>query len=236
MRPLIGITTYAVDPGGRITLPHEYVAAVRRAGGLPVLVPPGDDDPAEVLERLDGLILAGGGDVDPSRYGADAAHDTVYGTDSARDAAELALVKHVLAERLPTFAICRGLQVVNVALGGTLHQHVPDVVGEQVAHRAPPREPTPHSVTLDDDATLTEIMGTAEVSTMSWHHQAIDRLADGFVVVARAPDGVIEAIAHPDHGELVAVQWHPELTAGDDPTQQALFDHLVARAAAGAGR
>lgn len=225
MAPLIGITTYAADSGGRVSLPRSYGDAVRRAGGHVVLLPPGAGEAAALVDRLDGVIVAGGGDLAPDRYGQPA-HEAVYGTSPERDDAELALVDVVLERRVPTLAICRGMQVLNVARGGTLHQHLPDVVGEDVPHRLPPREPVPHDVSVEASSQLGLVMGAAEVTTMSWHHQGVDRLGDGLTVVASAPDGVVEGLAVEDHPWCLVVQWHPELTAATDPTQQALFDGL----------
>jgi putative glutamine amidotransferase len=212
-----------------VNLPRKYVDAVRRAGGHPLLLAPGEPDLQGLVERFDALLLAGGGDVEPVIYGGEA-HPSIYGTDPERDADELALARIAVDSGLPTLAICRGMQVLNVALGGTLHEHLPDVVGETVAHRAPPREPVPHGVAVESGSLVARTMGACAITPMSWHHQAIDRLADGLGVVARAPDGVVEAVELDDHPWIVAVQWHPELTAASDPTQQALFDGLVAAA------
>jgi len=242
-RPLIGITTYPPDRDGRVELPQEYVHAVRRAGAEPVLVPPGTaDDPLDVdvvLDRLDGIVLAGGGDVDPGRYGG-AGHETVYALRPERDRDELALVAGLLERHLPTLAICRGAQVLNVALGGTLVSHLPDVVpgpdAGGVLHRLEPEEvrgratPVPHDVDVDAGSALAALLGAERVTPMSWHHQAVDQLGDGLRVVARAPDGVVEAVELDGHPEVAAVQWHPELTAAVDPTQQAMFDALARRA------
>lgn len=242
-RPLIGITTYPPSRGGRYVLPAEYVASVRRAGGEPVLLPPGTvDQPVDVgalLRRLDGVVLAGGGDLDPATYGG-AGHETIYALHPPRDRDELAMVHDLLEREAPTLAICRGSQVLNVALGGTLVTHLPDVVpdpdGGGVLHRIEPPEPqeiatpTPHEVTVEAGCHLAEVMAATVVTPMSWHHQSIDRLGDGLRVVARAPDGVIEATELAGHPWLLSVQWHPELTAADDPTQQRLFDALVVAA------
>ena len=243
-RPLIGITTYPPSPGGRYVLPQEYVASVRRAGGEPVLLPPGSSDqPADVttlLARLDGVVLAGGGDLDPATYGGDG-HETIYALHAGRDRDELSMCREILDRELPTLAICRGSQVLNVALGGTLLTHLPDVVpgpgAGGVLHRVEPPEPqaiaspTPHEVTVDAGCRLAEVLGATTVTPMSWHHQAVDRLGDGLRVVARAPDGVVEATELAGHPWLLSVQWHPELTSATDPTQQRLFDALVATCA-----
>lgn len=228
-KPVIGITTYGRDARGRYTLPSEYVSAVQRAGGLPLLIPPATEEAEQVLRLVDGLILAGGGDIDPQQYGG-AQHETIYSVDGARDRLELALAREAIRSRHPTFAICRGLQVVNVALGGTLIEHLPMVMGESVPHRTPTREPTPHAVQVKPGSRLASILGVTELQPMSWHHQAIRRVADGFEAVAHAPDGTIEAAELKSHPWLIAVQWHPELTADRDPGQQRLFDALVAAA------
>lgn len=229
--PVIGVTTYGRDAGGRYTLPAEYVAAVQRAGGLPVLIPPVPECAERYLALVDGLILTGGGDIDPRHYGG-ANHATIYLVDGERDRLELDLARQVVRGGLPTLGVCRGAQIVNVALGGTLIEHLPSVVGERVLHRKPPREPTPHPVRIAPGSRLAAVLGATEVQPMSWHHQAIRAVAPRLDVVAHAPDGTIEAIEMPSHPWLLAVQWHPELTAGVDAVQQRLFDALVAACAA----
>ncbi|HET7559855.1 MAG TPA: gamma-glutamyl-gamma-aminobutyrate hydrolase family protein, partial [Limnochordia bacterium] len=224
-KPWIGLVTYGRDAGNRFSLPAEYVDAVRRAGGLPVLLPPGEPDLGALLSRLDGLILTGGGDIDPARYGGER-HPTIYSLDAERDEQECALVRRVVAEGLPTLGICRGSQVINVALGGSLIEHLPDVVGEATLHRVPPRNPVPHPVTIAPGTRLHELVGPG-AEPASWHHQAVRALAPGLVAAAHAPDGTIEAVERPGHPWLLAVQWHPELTAAKDPIQQRLFDAFV---------
>jgi putative glutamine amidotransferase len=226
-KPIIGITTYGRDDRGRYSLPVEYVTAVERAGAVPVLIPPLPDHAQRYLELVDGVVLAGGGDLDPAHYGG-VHHETIYSIDAQRDALELALAKRIVERRQPTLAICRGMQVLNVALGGTLIEHLPAVVGEGVLHRAPPREPTRHAVNVKPGSRLADIAGLVDFAPMSWHHQAIRQTAPGLEVVATAPDGTIEAVELKDHPWLIAVQWHPELTAAKDPAQQRLFDALVA--------
>jgi putative glutamine amidotransferase len=228
-QPVIGITTYGRDERGRYTLPSEYVAAVERAGAVPILIPPVPAHAERYLALVDGIVLAGGGDLDPQLYGGDG-HATIYNVDAQRDALELALARRIVEQRAPTLAICRGMQVLNVALGGTLIEHLPAVVGEAVLHRAPPRDPTPHPVQVKAGSRLAALAGVTECVPMSWHHQAIRQPAPGLEVVATAPDGTIEAVELKDHPWLIAVQWHPELTAEKDPAQQRLFDALVAAA------
>jgi len=226
MSPIIGITTYGRDDKNHFTLPAEYSEAVHRAGGTAILLPPGVPAVDRWLDTVDGIILAGGGDIDPLHY-AGADHDAVYMVDRERDDTELALVRRIVESGRPTLGICRGAQTLNVALGGSVHLHLPDVFGETVRHRLPPRLPTPHEISLDGRSRLASITGELRFAAPSWHHQAIDRVAEPLSVVGRAPDGVIEAVEMPSHPWLIAVQWHPELSAASDPIQQKIFDALV---------
>jgi len=230
-RPLIGITTYRRETAGRsrFSLPSAYVDALRAAHGLAVLLSPGEAEPEALLERLDGLVLSGGGDLHPASYGADA-HERTYSISRERDDFEIALLRSALACGKPTLAICRGLQILNVALGGDLHAHLPDVVGEAVSHRQSQTEAALHPVRLQPGSQLAERLGASELAAVpSWHHQALCRLGTGLRVVAWAPDDVIEAVELPGEAQLVAVQWHPEL-AGDAAAGRGLFDALVSRA------
>ena len=224
--PFIGITTYGRGPHNRYILPAEYVDAVRRAGGIPLLLPPGDERLDAVLPLLKAVVFSGGGDLDPDLYGG-SRHETIYMVEPERDRSEIDLARRVFDLEVPTLAICRGSQILNVAKGGTLIEHLPDEVGETVNHRVPPREPTPHPIRVEPASRLAGLLGATDFSCMSWHHQAIRRVAPGFEVVAHAPDGTIEGLEAPSHPWLVAVQWHPELTAAEDPIQQRLFDALV---------
>ena len=225
-RPIIGITTYGKDEQKHYALPTAYVDCVRAAGGIPALIPPGEPAPEGLLDRIHGFILAGGGDLDPVLYDGHAT-DQIYMVDAERDQSELALARAIIDAQLPCLAICRGIQVVNVALGGTLIEHLPNEVGETVLHRAPPREPIDHMVMIRDDSRLAALMGQSTIRVASWHHQAIRALGQGLQVVAQASDDTIEAVEMADHPGLMAVQWHPELTAGKDPLQQKLFENLI---------
>jgi putative glutamine amidotransferase len=227
--PLIGLTTYGRGADNRYTLPPEYLDAVRRAGGVPVLIAPDEPHWQTILDVIDALILSGGGDIDPSRYDGKH-HETNYAVDQERDALELELGRRVIASGMPTLGICRGAQILNVVQGGKLIEHIPDEVGEKVLHRAPPREPVMHSVKLKTASRLAEIIGRDEFDVPSWHHQALRGAAAGFEAVAHALDGTIEAIEMPSHPWLIAVQWHPELSAASDPLQQKLFDAIVEEA------
>ncbi len=224
--PIIGITTYGRDADNKFSLPSEYVDAVRRAGGIPVLLPPGERALDSLLAQLDGLILAGGGDLDPKHYNSNG-HETIYMLDQERDLTELALARYVVSQQMPTLGICRGAQVINVAMGGTLIEHLPDEVGESILHRLPPREPASHAIDIDPSSRLAIILQERRIDSASWHHQAIRRIGEGLSVAARANDGTIEAAEMVGHPWLVTVQWHPELTAADDPVQQRLFDAFV---------
>lgn len=224
-RPSIGITIHGRNEKGRFDVNSKYVDAVRRAGGYAVLLPPGETRPEECFEFLDGIVMTGGPDVAPARYGGKM-HPEVYGVDLERDASEIALVHAIIEHKKPTLCICRGMQVLNVALGGTLVEHVPDEFGSKVVHRAAENYQT-HDVAIDPHSHLAKIVGATSLSCASWHHQALRKLAPGLAVVATTADGVIEAVEHEDHDDLVVVQWHPEHTAADDPRQQALFDALV---------
>jgi putative glutamine amidotransferase len=230
--PRIGITTYGRNEEGRFTLNARYVECVRRAGGLPLLLPPGEPRLEEALGLFDALVMCGGPDLDPRLYGG-RAHPQVYGLDPERDASDLELARELVARRVPALCICRGVQVLNVALGGTLVEHLPDEVGSKVPHRGPERAYVPHEVRLEPRSHLAALLGAQSLSPASSHHQAVRAPGRGLAVVARALDGTIEALEHAEHERLIAVQWHPEYTAHEDPQQQRLFDELVRWAGAG---
>ncbi|MFN3284842.1 MAG: gamma-glutamyl-gamma-aminobutyrate hydrolase family protein [bacterium] len=227
--PRIGITTYGRDEQGRFCLPAAYVDAVRRAGGVPLLLPPGEERPERVLEVVDGLILAGGGDIDPASYGGQS-HPTLYLVDPERDRFELHLARAVVDRSVPVLGICRGSQVLNVAWGGDLVPHLPEDEDATVRHRLPPRIPTDHPVRVDPGSRLAGILGEPEVSVRSWHHQAVRRVAPGWRAVAWAPDGTVEAVEWQQDAWAVGVQWHPELSL-DSPVHRRLFEALVQAAA-----
>jgi putative glutamine amidotransferase len=233
-RPLIGISAYSeqarwgVWEAAATLLPRRYADRVAQAGGIPVLLPslPGVGD---ALERLDGLVLSGGGDIDPARYGAAPAAETAK-VRVERDAAELELFATALARGLPVLGICRGMQLINVARGGGLHQHLPTVVGHD-AHSPAPGSFGAHEVRVAAGSRLAAILGPPDqghVVVPTHHHQAVDALGDGLTATAWAADGIVEAVEldPAEHHFVVAVQWHPE--AGDDLS---LFRALTAAAA-----
>ncbi len=235
-RPLVAIPAFHLAAGrvadwsrGGYAVPDAYVSALHRAGVRAVLVPTvAIDDPEATLAPFDGLLLAGGGDIEPSRYGGQP-HPEVYGVDAARDAAELALVRAALVVGVPVFAICRGMQVLNVALGGTLHQHLPDLQGMDL-HGQPGRDlSVVHDVKVTEGTLLAQAGGRSVLRCTSHHHQAVDRLGAGLTAVAASGDGLVEAVELEDPGNrwVLGVQWHPEMTASDDHSQQALFNALA---------
>jgi putative glutamine amidotransferase len=218
MRPLIGICTYldevrwGVWSDRAAMVPAGYVGAVQRAGGIAVLLPPDEaalEDPDPVLDPLDGLVLAGGVDVGPENYGA-GAHPATDPPNELRDAFEIALARRALEREIPLLGICRGMQVMNVAAGGTLHQHLPDVVGHN-EHRVVPGTFADHEVRLADGSLAARAAGEAVHPTKSHHHQGVDALGEGFVVTGwSAIDDLPEAIEDPGRRFALGVQWHPE--------------------------
>jgi putative glutamine amidotransferase len=197
------------------------VDAVRGAGGLPLLLPPGDEAAEEILGHLDGVVFTGGGDIHPRRFGGDH-HPHHYSICDERDECELRLIRAALDAELPTFTICRGTQVLNVALGGDLHGHLPDVVGDDVAHRESQDRHALHRVVVAPESRLAEVLGTRELEVASWHHQAVNRLGEGLRAVAWADDATVEAVELEGAPWLFAVQWHPELQL-DEGAQRRLF-------------
>ena len=230
-RPVIGLSAYCEEARWAywhkpaVLLPANYAEQVAAAGGVPVLLPP-LPGAAAAVNRLDGLLLAGGGDIDPGRYGAQP-HPRTGRVSAPRDAAELELLDAATAAGLPVLGVCRGMQLVNVARGGTLCQHLPDGAG----HAPAPGTFGSHPVRVAAGTRLAGILGANGdgVVVPTAHHQAVDRLGEGLVATAWAEDGVIEAVERSGAGDpfLLAVQWHPE--AGTDPR---LIGALVAAAAA----
>ena len=243
VKPLIGVTTSELRPGELATLRRHgeppnpemalgmtYVRALEVAGALPVVVPPlGEEDVPRLLARLDGLVLSGGPDLAPAAYGAEP-HQELGSTEPPLDAFEYAIALEALRLELPILGICRGAQTLNVARGGTLHQHLPDVVGKMIEHRQTVDGAVPtHSVTILPGSRLATALGTTQLSVNSFHHQAVDCLGTGLRACAWAPDGTIEAVEDWDQPFVLAVQWHAETLRV--PGQQGLFEELVSVAA-----
>lgn len=243
MKPLIGVTTAVREIGTNgFKILSAYTAileSLERAGALPVMIPVNVSDATlrGIYDRLDGVLLPGGGDIDPVYFHAER-HPSVYGIDPLRDHAEVMLAQWAAADDLPLFGICRGHQVLNVALGGTLIQ---DIASEVPNHKledhslpdGTPRNTRNNHVNVSEASRLAHIIGaTSHVAVNSLHHQAVKDPAPGFVVTAHAEDGIIEAMEMPDKRFLLSVQWHPEDLSADDPHMQALFNEFVAACAA----
>jgi putative glutamine amidotransferase len=232
-RPLIGITSYQERAAFGVwnlevaLLPREYPDSVARAGGIPVLLPPTGDAYAELAARLDGLVLAGGADVDPARY-RQSAHPATAGLRPDRDAFEFGLLAEALPMGLPVLAVCRGVQVLNSALGGTLRQHIPDHVGHD-GHRPTPGMFGTNRVSIEPGSRIAGLLGT-EAKVSCHHHQAIDVVAAGLTVVGTAEDGTIEAVESTGHDFVLGVQWHPEQDSADDRLVAALVAAAARRA------
>jgi putative glutamine amidotransferase len=239
MRPLIALTGVPIVAGGvlgwrqaAVACTSAYLEALQRAGADPVIVPPIPLDEAEAavrLRRFDGLLLVGGGDIDPVLYGQEQHAETGH-VNPIRDGFEIPLVRAAIDRGVPTLCICRGVQVLNVALGGTLHQHISDRE-DLVAHRNDDgSDGVLHEVRVQAGSRVMKAMGDVErVQTFSHHHQALDKLGAGLVPVGWADDDLLEAVEL-DDGWVLGLQWHAEATAASDPTQQALFDALVREA------
>jgi gamma-glutamyl-gamma-aminobutyrate hydrolase PuuD len=229
-RPVIGLTAYTEQVrylGWDVEaslLPSTYVDAIIRSGGVPVLLPPVDGGADAVISTLGGLVLAGGGDVDAAQYG-EVAHQANYGVRPARDAFELALLRAALDCDLPMLMVCRGMQLLNVAFGGSLTQHLPDVVGHE-GHRPQPGVFGPVQVRLAAESRVGMILGT-DAQVLCQHHQALGRVAHDLDVVGWAQDGTVEAVELPGRTFVLGVQWHPE----QDPADDRLFAALVAACA-----
>ena len=225
-KPIIGITSYAQPakwgawdlPAALV--PLDYVDAVDRAGGRPLLVPPTEDGIAETLDVLDGIIFSGGADIGPAHYGADA-HPETDEPQTRRDRAELELLQAALERDIPTLAICRGFQIMNVARGGGLVQHLPETLGHP-GHRETRGVFSEHSVEVKEGTRLAGVLGERQPAVKSSHHQGIDRIGEGLVETAWAEDGTLEGLEDPSRRFALGVLWHPE--AGED---QRLFEALV---------
>ncbi|MHA1107476.1 MAG: gamma-glutamyl-gamma-aminobutyrate hydrolase family protein [Alphaproteobacteria bacterium] len=229
--PLIGITLDSEQPGGYSKFPWyavrvNYCASVAAAGGLALMLPHEPDQVTQYLETIDGLIVTGGAfDVDPALFGANERHDSVT-TKDRRTAFEMAVTKGAIARDMPVLGICGGQQLLNVALGGTLIQHIPDEIEDALAHEQPnPRDEPGHAVRITPGTLLHRITGTEEMQVNSAHHQAVLAVADGTLIDAVAPDGVIEGIEAKDRRFCLGVQWHPEFAI--DPGDEKIFAALI---------
>ncbi len=232
--------------GESIQLNASYMRAVQEAGGLPVLLAPQLDEATATawMYRLDGIVLTGGGDVAPARYG-ETSHETVSFVSDTRDTLELLVTKLALVRRLPILAICRGMQVLNVALGGSLIQDIPSAVGTTIEHsqtrpttgvEAVPRDTASHWIGVAPGSRLRDLLGKDSIETNSMHHQSVKVLGEGLIAVAWTEDGVVEGIEIPRAGFVVGVQWHPEELIGWSKASRRLFEGVVSATAVPAGR
>jgi len=229
--PIIGITLDSEEPGGYSKLPwyalrKNYAQSIADAGGVPVLLPHHADLAQSYLDMIDGLVLTGGAfDVDPALFGAAERHPTVT-LKAERTRFELAIVNGAVLRKLPILGICGGEQLLNVALGGTLIQHIPDEIQAALAHEQPnPRTEPGHTVTVAPDSLLSRIVGANTIAVNSAHHQAVKDAAPGCAVNATAEDGVVEGIELTGHPFCIGVQWHPEYHI--TPADTAMFDAFI---------
>jgi putative glutamine amidotransferase len=222
--------TASIRPDGdtsRVRLTAAYVTALENAGLIPLIVPPlaNADAATSVLDSVAGLVLTGGEDVDPARYG-EKRHEKVRNVNAARDATEAALIEEAQARGTPVLAICRGIQILNVALGGTLVQDIPSECKTDIDHDEDvPRDSRSHEIAIEPGSLIAKAIGTDHARVNSFHHQSVKRVAEGMRVTARSPDGVIEGLESTDEDWWVmAVQWHPEeMTGSAEPWDRGLF-------------
>ncbi|WP_461202155.1 gamma-glutamyl-gamma-aminobutyrate hydrolase family protein [Enterococcus sp. N342-3-1-2] len=234
MKPIIGIAanerSMIEESEHWLTYtPKNFVTHIQEAGGLPLLLPMGAlEDAKTYVKQIDKLLLAGGHDVSPSYYG-ETLHPLIQGTHPERDAFELALIKEAVAQKKPIFGVCRGMQLINVAFGGSLYQDLSLMEKPTLKHV---QLPTPfrfatHDVTINSDSQLGQLLGSS-YQVNSFHHQAVKDVAKDFQIIATAPDGVVEAIeSHAFAAPVLGIQWHPELAAQSRPSEQAIFEFFV---------
>lgn len=240
-KPIIGITPSPMEDTQshgsfvRYAIATTYTEAVEAAGGIPIVLPPQQGNVEALLDVIDGLLISGGGDIRPDRYGDSDVHPKTYGIHDGRDELELALVREAIRRDMPVLCICRGIQVLNVALGGTLIQDIPDQYSPEIAHaqqeRGIRKEDPGHSVRVISGSLLQRTYDSDTIEVNSFHHQAIRGLGAGLVVNAVAPDGIIESVSLPNCSWVLGVQWHPEMMFRDHQEHLRPFTALVAEAA-----
>lgn len=232
--PIIGVTPSAGINGLGVrthNLAVDYTQAIERAGGVPVILPLHIQDIEPLINKLDGIVFSGGGDIDAARFHQEN-HETVDGIDEERDTFEMSLMEAAFARDMPVLAICRGVQVMNVQQGGNLIQDIPSQTDSKKEHAQRNLKIGEHEVfdkvtVPDGDNPISKAMGSGDVSINSFHHQALGDVADSLQVVATSDDGIIEAVYAPEQSYAVGTQWHPERLAAADAKNQSLFDNLV---------
>ena len=235
MFPIIGITTYGRSEkevvsesyDAHFAIPTPYVDAVRRADGVPILLPPGEPNLSAWLDLLDGIIFSGGADISPKYYSGDESHPKLGLPDPERDQTEFALLDLALRRKaLPILMICRGMQLLNTAMKGDLHEHIADVHPDNI-HQGKDSFWTQQEYTIENGSLLATIAKQEKQSARSGHHQGVKSVGNNLTVAALAADGIVEAIEHTDHPFCLGVQWHPEATAATDASQQEIFNAFV---------
>lgn len=228
MKPIIGLTM--TKKNGKLALNEPYVNSVIDAGGLPICIPFGvERDAEQIVESIDGLLLTGGVDLHPNYYGEDP-HPKLGEVILARDKVELELLHVALKKKLPIFAICRGIQMLNVALGGTLFQDIDSQIeGEVLIHnQSGERDEASHEVEIEKDSQLFQLMGKTKISVNSFHHQSLKDVPDSLAIVAKSSDGIIEAVELKDYPFCIAVQWHPEeMAVTGETSSKSLFQAFI---------
>jgi putative glutamine amidotransferase len=228
-KPIIGIGSDVAHVEGKRDRAFAYLTyceSIRRAGAIPVVIPPQPENAAELVERLDGLLLAGGDDCNPSLYG-ETAHPTVVDVmDERRQENDYSLAQAARERGIPTLGICLGLQMMNVAGGGTLVQDIDSTVETEIQHASIPEDRARHDIIVEQGTKLASIVSAEELNVNSSHHQAIGRVADGLRVTAQAPDGIVEGLEDPRHPFYVGVQWHPE-DMSSETSAKTLFGAFV---------
>lgn len=239
-KPVIGITPSPMDDEQshgefhRYAIANTYTKAVEAAGGIPIVIPPQSGNIDQIIELVDGLLFSGGGDIDPVLYGDDTVHEKTYGIHEGRDTLELALMRRAIEQDVPTFCICRGIQVLNVALGGTLYQDVADQFSSEISHRQQEqgisKEEPGHQVSVQPDSLLASTYAAAAIGVNSFHHQSLKEVAPDLRVNAVAPDGTIEGVELPGKTFVLGVQWHPEMMFAVHDEHLKPFQALVEQA------
>jgi putative glutamine amidotransferase len=227
-KPLIGIASDVLNREGerdRAFVFTTYIESLKRAGAVPVLIPPQPENAADVIDGLDGILLAGGDDCDPAEYGEEK-HPSSEVMDPRRQRNDIGLAKLARERGIPTLGICLGVQVMNVAAGGTLIQDIESAVDTEIDHASEPSDRHRHDVLIDGATKLGMILGAQELNVNSSHHQAVGRVAEGLRVNSHAPDGIVEGLEDPSHPFYVGVQWHPE-DMPDEASAKAIFGAFV---------